>query len=102
MQVQQEPQMGWICSPGVLSTYIYIEPDRKNMTYNFIKVVIWVNMLLFPYHFHKGEQLFYWLPPSLVDKNPSKVVSKEECALLIRVGLYWQERQNLKWQSCFP
>ena len=40
MQVQQEPQMGWICSPGVLSTYIYIAPDRKNMTYNFIKVVI--------------------------------------------------------------
>ena len=40
IQVQQEPQMGWICSPGVLSTYIYIAPDCKNMTYNFIKVVI--------------------------------------------------------------
>ena len=40
LQVQQEPQMGWICSPGVLSTYIYIAPDCKNMTYNFIKVVI--------------------------------------------------------------
>ena len=39
-QVQQEPQMGWMCSPGVLSTYIYIAPDCKNMTYNFIKVVI--------------------------------------------------------------
>ena len=22
IQVQQEPQMGWMCSPGVLSTYI--------------------------------------------------------------------------------
>ena len=40
IQVQQEPQMGWICSLGVLSTYIYIVPDCKNMTYNFIKVVI--------------------------------------------------------------
>ena len=40
IQVQQEPQMGWICSPGVLSIYIYIAPDCKNMTYNFIKVVI--------------------------------------------------------------
>ena len=40
IEVQQEPQMGWICSPGVLSTYIYIAPDCKNMTNNFIKVVI--------------------------------------------------------------
>ena len=39
-QVQQEPQMGWICSPGVLCTYINIAPDCKNMTYKFIKVVI--------------------------------------------------------------
>ena len=40
LQVQQEPQMGWICSPDLLSTYIYIAPDLKNMMYNFIKVVI--------------------------------------------------------------
>ena len=40
IQVEQEPKMGWICSPGALSTYIYIAPDCKNMTYNFIKVVI--------------------------------------------------------------
>ena len=40
IQVQQEPQMGWICSPDLLSTYIYIAPDCKNMIYNFIKVVI--------------------------------------------------------------
>ena len=40
IQVQQEPQMGWICSPDLLSTYIYIAPDCKNMIYIFIKVVI--------------------------------------------------------------
>ena len=44
-------------------------------------------MLLFSYHFHKGEQLFIdFLFSSPVDQNPSKVVSKEDFAPLIRIG----------------
>ena len=59
MQVQQEPQMGWICSPGVLSTHIYIAPDCKNMTYNFIKVVICVNLVAFSLPFSQRGTTFY-------------------------------------------
>ena len=59
IQIQQEPQMGWICSPGVLSTYIYIAPDCKNMTYNFIKVVIRVNLVAFSLPFSQRGTTFY-------------------------------------------
>ena len=63
IKVQQEPQIGWVHSPGVLSTYIYIAPDCKNMTYNFIKVVIWVNHIAFSLPFPQRGTTFYWLPP---------------------------------------